>query len=178
MERNRHRTVTESHPLMKLPDLVRDVQDSLTEGGPVIDGAPIPLVYREAVRFLSHRNYLRSSRYKDQWWRADTSGLDPDVFEYVQGFRRQMENIGIPVVPDVVATSADAQRWFVFELEDEAPSTLTPGRSFAMRHALRGHTMPEICWRIFGHVGREVAGKLGVDVRWGGHTCPWRWDVL
>lgn len=140
-----------------------------------IDGSPLPITQREAVRYMAHRLYLRSSRYRDQVHHADTGGLDPDVAEFVQAFMRMMANIGIPTHCDVAyQTRGAAAAAYVLGLQDD-PTLFTTGRAVCLVHSVRGRKLPAICWGLFAHVGHEVAGKLGLGVQWGGHSAPWQW---
>lgn len=142
-----------------------------------IDGSPLPITQREAVRYMAHRLYLRSSRYRDQIHSADTAGLDPDAAEFVQAYMSMMANIGVPVHCDLAFQSRSAgQVAYVLGLQDD-PERFTTGRAVSIVHSVRGRKLPAICWGIFAHVGHEVAGKLGLGVQWGGHSAPWQWSV-
>lgn len=164
----------------KLPDLCQEVRDRLAEGGAVIDGAPVPLAYREAVEWLRNRLYLRTERYQSQQWAADTSGLDPDVFEFVVAFRRFMERLGIPTHADVAFVSrADQSRLYVLGKSPDLPANCAycTGRAFSLVHSVRGRGLPSVAWEVFHHAGCEVAAKLGLGVQWGGAAAPWQWIV-
>lgn len=145
--------------------------------GAVIDGTPEPVGYRDALRYMEARGYLRSSRYRDQRLRSDTAGLDPDVYEFVRVYQRHMENIGIPVIADVALAHRDFARWFVTGVTNAPRLRLPVGRSVSIIHAIRGRALTPVCWRVFHHVGREVAGKLGLDVEGGEGATPWLWVV-
>lgn len=169
--------MTPTHPATKLPALMQEIRDQLKEGA-VVDGAPLPTEPREAVGWMVHRLYLRTSRYREQQWRADTAGLDPDVAEFVQVFRRRAENVGIPTYADIAfRTRAHQARLYVLGQSDELPeqSVYCTGRAFSLRHALK-HDMPAVCWQVLAHIGKEAAASLGLDVAWD-ETCPWQWVV-
>lgn len=130
------------------------------------------------MRYLAHRLFLRSARYRDLCHKADTAGLDPLMAEFVQAFQRHMAGLGIPVYVDVaVIKPADAARLYVLGEAADLPShnPYAIGRAVDIAHAVRGRDLPAICWRIFEHVGLEVASKLGIRVVWGGHSAPWQW---
>ena len=172
---NRNRTLT---PEMqsKLTELLAEVRLERELANP-IDGSPIPITQREAVRYLAHRLYLRSARYRDQTHQADTAGLDPDVAEFVQAFMRMMANIGIPTHADIAfQTRGAAAAAYVLGLQSEL-DLFTTGRAFTLVHSIRGRKLPAICWGLFAHVGHEVGRKLGLGVNWGGHSAPWQWVV-
>lgn len=162
-----------------LPPLMAEARAKRDGGGAVVNGAPLPASYREAVRFMAHRLYLRSSRYKDQQWRADTAGLDPDVFEFWKAFQRYMANCGIPAIADVAYRSrADEARAYVLSESDALPgSVFNTGRAIAVAHAIYGRDLPRVCWDMYAHAGREVAQRLGLGVQWGGYVAPWQWVV-
>lgn len=173
--------MTESHPIHRLPELVSDVRLSLqVEGGAVLDGSPEPSSYREAVQWMVHRNYLRSARYKAQQWAADTAGLDPDVAEFVRVYTRHMHNIGIPVHADLAFAPRHVQaRLYVLgELSATRDPRYESGRAVALCHSVRGRSLPPVCWRLFGHVGEEVANRLGLEMQWGGEREPWHWEQI
>lgn len=166
LEANRHRPVTEQHPLHKLGRLVDEVKASIGEGGG--GTAPLPAGYRTAVAYMADRAYLRTRQYADAGWQADTAGLDPDVSEFVRVFRRSLANIGVPAFADV----SHLKMAYVL-----GQTTVLPCRSFSMAHCVRGRSLPKLSWSVLGHVGLEVAAKLGLKVRWGGHAAPWLWEV-
>lgn len=129
---------------------------------------------------MVHRLYLRSSRYRDQKWRADTSGCDPDVVEFVKAFMAFMARMGIPTHADVAFVSRATQtRMYVLGQSPHLPgqSPHNTGRAVSLVHSARGRRLPSVAWEVFGHVGHEVAGKLGLRVQWGGLSAPWQWIV-
>lgn len=158
---------------------MQDVRRESEVGGGVIDGAPIPLTNRDAVAYMVHRLYLRSTRYRGQQWLSDTAGLDPDVFEFFSAFKRLMENLGVPVHADVafLARPAHASA-YVLGRVDEPPHAVdyASRRAFSLVHSIRGRALPLICWDVFRHCGIEAAGKVGVEVL-NSRDCPWLWIV-
>lgn len=163
-----------------LPELLAEAKARAEVGRSVLDGAPLPVTQREAVRYLAHRLYLRSSMYRDQVHQADTAGLDPDVAEFVQAYMRFMAGLGVPVHVDVAFRSrADHHRLFVLGHVDDLASAgrFASGRDVAIVHSVRGRSLPAICWGVFEHVGAEVGSRLGLKVQWGGHAEPWHWSV-
>lgn len=169
--------MTPDGPLSRLPELVYDVQQSLQEGA-VFDGAPLPGSYRDAVKWLTARNYLRSSRYRAQCWRANIAGLEPALAEFYTLFQRAMAKLGVPVHADVAFVSKAVQaRWFVLGESADLPgqSPYNTGFAVSVVHSVKGRDLPCVAWEVFAHVGREVAAKLGLGVQWGGVVAPWQW---
>lgn len=148
------------------------------QGGAVLQGtAPPNASYREAVRYMAHRLYLRSPRYREALGRVDLSRLDPDAHEFVRGFQRMMANVGIPVLPDPLLSDRDRQRWYVLGLSESTGSVFPVRRSVALMHAIYADRLTPVCWSVFEHVGTEVARKQGLGVQWGGPTAPWQWII-
>lgn len=132
------------------------------------------------MRYLAHRLYLRTARYKSQLVSADTARLDPDAEEFVRAFVRHMAGIGIPAYCDVgYLTRADEIGLWVRGESDELFPVFShaSGRVVSIVHSLRGRHMHAQCWNVFAHVGYEVAGKLGLGVQWGSEETPWLWLV-
>lgn len=147
----------------------------------VSDGNPDPISYREAVRFLAHRLYLRSATYRTQRVQANVVDLCPELADFVQGFLGMMESLTIPAICDVGYLSrADEARLYVLGVIDamSATSPHATGRTVSLCHAVRGRNLSPMCWDVFAHVGKEVAQKRGIKgVQWGGSAAPWSWCI-
>lgn len=136
------------------------------QGGAVIDGAPLPVTYREAVQWLSARLYLRTTGYRTLHASFPVAGLDDDVQEFVRVYQRHLANIGIPLNVDVgLRTAADAARLYVLGLTDSHHAgVFASGRAISVCHAIRGHDLPDIAWRVFRHVAVEAGSRLGLTL--------------
>lgn len=162
---------------MEIRDRHRVTKTELTTP---LNAEPPPISYREAVRYLAHRLYLRTARYKSQLCTADTARLDPAAEEFQRAFVRHMAGIGIPAYCDVgYLTRADEVGLYVRGESDTLSPALShaSGHVVSLAHGLRGREMDKLCWEVFSHVGHEVAGRLGLGVQWGGMSAPWQWSI-
>lgn len=121
---------------------------------------------------MAHRNYLRSSRYEYQCWLGRRVRLAPHALEFATEFVKFAHKLGIPIL---IGMGVRSHMAYVMGADDPA---FEAGSAVALSHAVKGQAMPAICWRVFAHVGEEVAGKLGCGVQWGGLSAPWLWNVV
>lgn len=182
LEANSHRPIREEHPLRLLPNLMAEVRERLEtlpihdEGVP--DGTPEPASYREAVRYLAHRNYLLSPRYRRKLWSQDVRQLKPELSEFADEFRKHMARLGVPVYADICSRAGEHRAYVTGRIAKPGPECLyMEGRAVSLVHAVRGRNVNTLCWQVFEHCGLEVAGKLCLGVQWGGVSAPWLWRL-
>lgn len=52
------------------------------------------------------------------------------------------------------------------------------GQACDIFHADWHADMPDICWKVLGHIGEEIALNQGTGVLWGGLPRPYHWEIL
>lgn len=135
---------------------------------------------QNALRELTDKPFCRTSRYRGQQVRADREGVyrRPDGFapilEFEGAFVRDCRRRGIPVFAHCVMRTAQEQQ----AMFDRGVTKARPGQSaheYGMAvdiiHSVHGWAISKESWRILGHIGCEVAARIGVKVEWGGE-----WD--
>jgi hypothetical protein len=150
LQANRHRTLTPSHPLHLLADLVADV--TAHQEGRALGARPSQ--YRDALAWLRKPRYLRSSRYRWQCWRFDRKGAPDAVCEFVDLFLRFAARQQIPL---------------------HAVSYCHGTGVLVVVHSVQMGDMPAIAHDLLGHMGGEVARKAGLPIEWGGAAAPSCW---
>lgn len=142
---------------------------------PVPDGAPDPATYREAVRWLAHRLYLKSSRYQSQLWRSDAKHLSPVLAEFVQEYANYAARLGIPLHCDIATSYAERMEYVLGRIRSPEFPSVFDGTCCSVVHSVRGRDLPDVAWDVLRHLGQEVAAKLCSGVQWGGRATPWLW---
>lgn len=148
-----------------LAKMVTDVRNELPPP------LPEPASYADALRKLVDRNFLGSTKHRQQHLRANRAGATSDLLAFERAFCARFRKLGIPMYAHcVVRDAGEQQRLYV-----QGRSMARPGRSphqYGMAvdlvHGRLHWELPRSCWEIIGHVGLEVAQQAGVKVVWGG----------
>lgn len=130
----------------------------------------VPETYREALKGMQDPEFLTTKKYREQQWRADRKGVDPQILLFERLLVRRMHNIGVPMFANEAMRDHKRQQ----ELFDEGFSKIRRdgphGRGCAVDviHGLNGWEIPEKCWSLIGHVGKQIVLQEGLRIRWGG----------
>ena len=134
--------------------------------------------YQTALRQLMDKPFLLTQKYRAQQGRAvrTTAWRDPDtgvqpivVFEraLISDFRSR----GIPMFAHcVVRTHAEQDELFE-KGRSKARAGQSPhnyGMAVDLVHSKFAWKLDLKSWEIIGHIGYEVAGRLGIGIEWGG----------
>lgn len=113
--------------------------------------------YQTAMRQLMNKPYLRTPEYREQQGSAEREGAKREILEFEKAFVRDLRRRGIPFYAKTV---------YLNDVD--------------LIHSLRGFELDLKSWAIIGHVGKEVAKRIGVEVLWGGddpHGDPAYWQL-
>lgn len=144
---------------------------------------PLPNRYDSALRYLRNPVFLAGARHKAQHWRADRTGAHPDILAFERAFIRRFKRLGVPMWAHCVQRSeATQRRHFVTGVTKARPgeSPHNHGKAVDLVHGTRAWDIPKAAWDLIGHIGKEVAGQLGVKVVWGGEWRfydPAHWEL-
>ena len=114
--------------------------------------------------------------YNEQQHRANRSGAHPKILEFTDKLVKRCRDLGIPVFPHcIVRTRADQQSAFVLGHSRDSPNDgLWPHRAFAVDiiHSklgwMEGIPHSREMWLVIGHLGKEVASSMSINIEWGG----------
>lgn len=113
-------------------------------------------------------------------------GCHPDVIAFARRMVRRMREVDIPFMAQTMLRSQAAHRHLLkrgvtdVAVEDAAHCY---GMAVDLVHARQHLMLPAKCWQLVGHVGKEVALQLGVEMIWHG-SCdaakpydPAHWEL-
>lgn len=145
------------------------------------DAAPAGLT--SALKVMRNRDFLLSGVYQKQQWQADRKGADHRILEFERHFIRRMEKLGIPMYAHCVVRSMAEQTAVYVQGNSKAKAGQSPhnyGLAVDLVHSLHHWQLDEQCWRLLGHIGKEVALQNGLKLVWGGDWKfydPAHWEV-
>lgn len=129
----------------------------------------LPDTYREALRGLVDRDFLKSRKYREQQWRAIRAGVDPQMLLFERLLIRRMGKLGVPMFTSEAMRSAERQA----KLKAEGRSMLANGphmhgMAVDIVHSIKAWDLHKRQWDLIGHVGLEIVAQEGLSIRWGG----------
>lgn len=133
---------------------------------------------KAALAALVDRDFLDSRKYEEQQWRADRKNAHLLIVEFEKRFIKRLRELGVPAFCHaMVRTRADQKKAFDggFSTKDGAEPYAHEHCAVDIIHSKYGWNMSREHWLIFGHVGKEVAKLLGIDITWGGDWKSKRW---
>nr|QJB21342.1 MAG: hypothetical protein [Microvirus sp.] len=139
--------------------------------------------YGAELRAIMDRPFTHSERYKAQQTRALRAGAHPDVIEFERRLVARFRKLGVPMWAHCfVRSDADQNALFVRGLSKaragESPHNY--GLAVDIVHGTKAWELTRKQWELVGHVGKEVARQLGIDVEWGGDWKfydPAHWEL-
>lgn len=139
--------------------------------------------YAEDLRGIVDRGFTFGKRYGDQQGRADRRGADPRILEFERKMVRVTFKLGIPIFAHCVVRGQDEQnRLFVkgFSKARWPDSAHNRGAAVDLVHGTLAWDLTLKQWDILGHLGKEAAASLSLDVTWGGDWKfydPAHWEL-
>lgn len=169
LARNPDKPLTPSHPIHQLPKLVAEVESA--QPPPEL---PLPANYGTALRSLTNRAFCEGTKYREQQGRARRAGAHSDILEFERRFVRRFLKLGVPVFcHSMVRTDAEQAAIYVRGASNAQPGQSPHGYGFALDlvHGIHAWDLRRAHWDLLGHVGKEIALQMGVELTWGG---DWR----
>lgn len=137
--------------------------------------------YQTALRQLINKEFISSVRYREQQGRAVRVGayVDPDtntapILEFEKALVADLRRRGVPMFAHCVMRDHMEQSRLHALGRSKAAAGLSPhqhGMAVDIIHGTRGWEIDRRSWAIIGHIGKEVAERIGVQISWGG---DWR----
>ena len=147
------------------------------------EAPPLPETYAEALRYLTAKPFLASARHRAQAWRADRKDADPDILAFERAFIARFRKLGIPMFAHCVCRPEAVQARLFIQGRTQARPGQSPhnfGMAVDLVHGVRAWDVPRPCWDLIGHVGKEVADRLSLNLTWGGDWKfydPAHWEL-
>lgn len=157
-------------------------------------GSPKPMAdYRNAdpaqafpmaIDAMRNPAFLKTPKYQEQQTRAKIAGAHPDIVEFSRKLIKRGASMGIPLFAHCIVRSFDEQASaFVRGISRDSPKDgLWPHRFAAVDivHGTKAWDLTAQQWAVLGHLGKEVANSMSIDVEWGGDWNfydPAHWEI-
>lgn len=127
--------------------------------------------YASALDAIRNADFVGSPKYQEQQFRANREGAHPKIIEFADALVARFAKLGVPLFPHcIVRTPADQDAAYALGHSRIKGSGEYPHRFAAVDiiHGTLGWKMSEKSWDLIGHVGFEVAKKVGATLVWGG----------
>jgi len=114
---------------------------------------------------------IGSARIQARHFLAERRGARPSLLRFEKRFIADMERLGVPVYTHNMVRDALQQNALFERGVSKAKAGSSPhnyGLALDVVHAQYHWEMSIDQWAIFGHVGKEAAKALGLDMEWGG----------
>lgn len=146
--------------------------------------------YQTARRQLMNKPFLGTPKYREQQGRANRIGVykDPETGRYLIGefekaLVRRLAREGMPFFTHNVVRTLWEQKALYDKGVSKARGGESPhpwGLAADIIHSTRGWDLDRPSWDIVGHLGKEVADRLKIDIEWGGDWKfydPAHWEI-
>lgn len=134
--------------------------------------SPVPDTgYSQALAGMVDKEFIKSTKYGDQQFRADIIGAHPVIVEFSTLLVRRMRALGVPLFPHCVWRGREEQEKLFAEGFTKAhypDSAHNRGCAVDIVHSTKAWELTERQWQIIGHVGYEIAAANGYKLVWGG----------
>lgn len=150
--------------------------------------AAIPEVPKDlagGLRALVDRPRLLRPEWQDQQSLAERKGAHPRLREFERLFVKRMANKhGVPLYAHNMVRTAEEQTALYVRGVTRASAGLSPhnhGLAVDIVHSVHHWDVHRHSWLMLGHIGKELAGQLGLKVVWGGDWAglwdPAHWEL-
>lgn len=131
---------------------------------------------QDAMRRMRNGPFLRSVKYQEQQTWANVLGAHPHIVEFTRKFVKRMASLNIPVFAHCIVRTYDEQLGaYVRGASKDSPADgLWPHMGLAVdiihcRMAwFESQPHAKDMWAVWGHIGKEVAHSMDIDIEWGG----------
>lgn len=139
---------------------------------------------KAALQAMVNRPFLETERYQQQQWRANRKGAHFEIILFEMRLVARMADLGVPMFAhSVVRTQGEQNKVFLeghSKKDGNAPYAHQRAACDVV-HSIHAWNLTRDQWNVIGHVGKEVAKQLGLDVVWGGDwKDPWdpaHWEL-
>lgn len=145
-----------------------------------------PADFAEALRGMANKPFLKSQKYQEQQMRANRDGAHPKILAFEKTFIKRMAKLNVPVFAHcVVRTEVEQLREFLDGTSKDHPGDgIWPhnGTAVDIVHSNKAWALSDLDWKLFHHVGKEVAAQCGLirRIEWGGSWSfydPAHWQL-
>lgn len=139
--------------------------------------------YASGLRSVVNKDFLKSTKYGSQQWRAIRQGADDDLLDFERLLIRRMKKHGVPMFASEMIRTSHQQMLNVEKGVSKAPPTRAPhvhGFAVDIIHSILGWDLPKPVWTLIGHIGKEAAASAGIPIEWGGDWSfydPAHWEI-
>lgn len=135
---------------------------------------------------MANKPFLASRKYQEQQFRANRTGVHPDILEFEKRFIRRMAKLDVPMFASEVMRDAERQNDLYALGNSKAKGGQSPhqyGCAIDLVHSVHGWNLDRKAWELIGHVGQEIVQMAGlqiVSLAWGGDWQfydPAHWQI-
>lgn len=136
-----------------------------------------------ALSGMRDAQFLKSTKYQAQQWRAERNGAHSDILDFERLFIRKLAKLGVPMFAhNMVRTTTQQQELFVRGVSNAKgfDSPHPNGCAVDIVHSTRAWNLTKPEWSILGHIGKELASQNGFKLVWGGDWSfydPAHWEL-
>lgn len=139
-----------------------------------------------ALRALQDADRLKSQVYEKQLWKADDRDADHEIVTFMVAFIQRFRDLKIPMFAHCLVRDYDEQlNLFATGFSKDSPvDGMWPHKKWAVDliHSEYLWNLHQVQWTAIGEIGKEVAAKAGIKVKWGGDFKgffdPAHWELL
>lgn len=143
--------------------------------------------FSAAIRAMRNDAYIKSARFSEQQHRANKAGADERIVEFSRKLVLRCASLGIPMFAHTMVRTYDDQlAAYVRGVTRDVPNDGKWPHRFAavdIIHAKLGWMDNPViphAWDVIGHLGKEVATSMNIDITWGGDWKfydPAHWEL-
>lgn len=139
--------------------------------------------YASELRGIVDREFCYSQKWGEQQMRADRHGAQPEILEFERKLIKRAFKLGVPLFAHCVNRTSVEQNKLFREGRSKARAGESPhnyGAAVDLIHGTKGWNLTRRQWGIIGHLGKELARSLTLDVTWGGDWKfydPAHWEL-
>jgi hypothetical protein len=143
----------------------------------------LPTSFDAALRGMVDWPFLKSQKWQEQQWRSNREGAHWHILDFERLFIRQCFKMGIPMFAhSLVRTHAEQTMLYVKGVSKAkaGQSWHNFGQAVDIVHSVKAWNLTDHEWRLLGHIGKEVAARNNIKVRWGGDWSfydPAHWEL-
>lgn len=139
---------------------------------------------KAALQAMTNRSFLETEKYEEQQWRANRKGAHFEILLFEMRLVARMAQLGVPMFAHSVVRDQGTQNRVFLEGLSKNDGTRAYAHQRAAAdivHSTRAWDLTRDQWNVIGHVGKEVAKQLGLEIIWGGDwKDPWdpaHWEL-